>query len=328
MENVVTRSQKIKGLLLILVVTLAIVLITLVIIAGYWVDWTGFDFYITPQVQDNQQYQREKTLWDWMNLLIIPAVLAGGGFLFNRAERESERSLAEKRAQNDQKIAADGLEEGTLQGYLDRMTELLLDKALRSSGVDTEVRAVARARTLTSLRKLNEIRKSILVQFLYDADLINIKTATDKPIIDLSGADLDGIDLRNTRLPRITLSGLYMRKSDLSMAILDGADVSQSDLSESKLQASFVGSDLSMSFLNNSDLKGANLSGSTLVETNFTNADITMVLFNNANLTGANLTGANLTGANLTGANLTGANLTRTVLTEVIGIEKQSTQTL
>src|SRR6266498_3589743 len=107
--------------------------------------------------------------------LIIPAVLAGGGILFNRAERESERSLAEKRAQNDQKIAADGLEEGILQGYLDRMTELLLDKALRSSGVDTEVRAVARARTLTSLRKLNEIRKSILLQFLYESDLIKIK---------------------------------------------------------------------------------------------------------------------------------------------------------
>ena len=45
------------------------------------------------------------------------------------------------------------------------MTELLLDKKLRESEVD-EVRAVARARTFTVLRRLDGERKGALIRFL------------------------------------------------------------------------------------------------------------------------------------------------------------------
>ncbi len=60
-----------------------------------------------------------KTLWDWLQLLIIPAVLAVGGYIINltisRSEQEatkrraqSEREAVEKRAETEREIALDG----------------------------------------------------------------------------------------------------------------------------------------------------------------------------------------------------------------------------
>ena len=105
-----------------------------------WPAWTGFNTYTKPDTID----EREKTLWDWLDLLIVPAVLAGGAYLFNRAERRNESQIAEQRARD-----------ATLQAYLDQMTTLLLEKELRKSKPDTEIREVARIRTLTALRRLD-----------------------------------------------------------------------------------------------------------------------------------------------------------------------------
>jgi hypothetical protein len=72
-------------------------------------------------------------------LLIIPVVLAAGGLWFNRQERraqndietrrqESAQALAREERESDRKIAEDRTREDTLQRYLDRMSELVLDK--------------------------------------------------------------------------------------------------------------------------------------------------------------------------------------------------------
>ena len=59
-----------------------LLLVGLVLLAGAMVRWglpllyawpqSGFGEYIEPQ----QGYQRGKTLWDWLQLLIVPVVLA------------------------------------------------------------------------------------------------------------------------------------------------------------------------------------------------------------------------------------------------------------
>ena len=70
----------------------AIVLVMVVVIAfiiiGYWFDWTGFNGYNkvtithtisgtnTGTITRTEEYQPGKGLWDWLQLLIIPAVLA------------------------------------------------------------------------------------------------------------------------------------------------------------------------------------------------------------------------------------------------------------
>src|SRR5215212_1689601 len=56
------------------------------------------------------------TLWAWMKLLIVPAVLAIGGYLFNSSQTRATQAAAERRAQDD-----------ALEAYLDDMTNLMID---------------------------------------------------------------------------------------------------------------------------------------------------------------------------------------------------------
>jgi hypothetical protein len=125
-------------------------------------------------------YRYGITLWDWIKLLIIPAVIAGGGIWFNWQQQQRESEIAEQRAQDE-----------ALQAYLDRIGKLLLDKdnPLRQSKEHDEVQTLARASTLTILRRLNPGRKRSILDFLYEADLI--KTTQETCVIELGSPDFE-----------------------------------------------------------------------------------------------------------------------------------------
>src|SRR5437588_11559739 len=103
----------------ILVVAIILVVTIVLIIIGYRFDWTGF----------NGNNKSGKTLWDWLQLLIIPSVLAGGGIWLNQIQKDreqktteqraqTEREAAEKHAQAERDIARDNQQEATLQEYI------------------------------------------------------------------------------------------------------------------------------------------------------------------------------------------------------------------
>ncbi len=48
---------------------------------------------------------RGKTLWDWLQLLIIPVVLAVGGYLFNLTVSRNEQKNSQLRDQTERDIA-------------------------------------------------------------------------------------------------------------------------------------------------------------------------------------------------------------------------------
>jgi hypothetical protein len=140
------------------------------------------------------------TLWNWMDLLIIPVVLAIGGYLFTRSENRATRVAAEQRAQDD-----------ALQAYLDQMSAMLIptnqdQPSLYKARPGDSLSSVARARTLTVLPRLDADRKARVVQFLYESGLI----AKDRPILDLRGANLMGADLSMADLSWAELSGAYL----------------------------------------------------------------------------------------------------------------------
>jgi MFS family permease len=83
------------------------------ILAAYWFGWPNTGF-------------QGKTVWDWLQLLIIPLVLALAALFFNQANSRTERQIAMQRYEQDQQIALDKQREDLLQTYLDRMSELLL----------------------------------------------------------------------------------------------------------------------------------------------------------------------------------------------------------
>src|SRR3712207_5418984 len=116
----------------------------------------------------------------------------------------------------------------------------------RSSVEGSEVRTLARARTQTVLGRLDSRRKRSVVQFLYEADLIN----KENPVVGLSDVHLSGADLSKTDLSEADLSGARLTDADLS-----GADLSETDLSEAHL---------SWADLSWANLSGAEVSGATL----------------------------------------------------------------
>ena len=204
--------------------------------------------------------QDAKTLWDWLHLtavLGVPLTLANLGYLVKLVEQEQ---------------AENTLQEEVLQHYLDRVSNLVIEKNLLAIAAkdaptteETELLDVSvdiiRALTLSTLRRLSDgSRKASVVRLLVEAGLIQ-------------------------RL------GVSLQDANLRFANLDGANLNQSNLSGA-----------SFGF---TSLKGASFEGANLSDASF---DF-FVNLNGAILTVSNLNGAKLDGAKLNGASLDGANL-------------------
>jgi hypothetical protein len=89
------------------------------------------------------------------------------------------------------------------------MTRLILEKELRGTGEDsTETCALARARRLTVLERLNPSHKTSVVLFLTEANLI--QGVQGEPTIPLFEANLAGAQLNDTYLagPTYTMQKL------------------------------------------------------------------------------------------------------------------------
>jgi uncharacterized protein YjbI with pentapeptide repeats len=262
---------------------LALILISLVVL-GYiprWSKYTGFGEYKSPYSKD-QDAQRAKTVWDWLQLLIIPVILAAGALWFNyhqdqaniqasNRQYQNDVNIAATRYANDQQLAADQQREAALQAYLGQMSNLLLVDNLGKSKQGDEVRQVARARTLAVLRSLDSARKGYLLQFLYEANLIN----KNDMIVDLSLADLSDADLRFTTLSNADLTGADLTGADLTGADLTGADLTGADL---------FGADLTGAILSKANLILANLSKANLMLANLMLANLTGAILSKANL--------------------------------------------
>jgi hypothetical protein len=246
-----------------------------------------------------------KTLWDWMQLFIIPLFLAGGAIILNRSEKNIERQRAEERGNLEREIAIDRQQEAALQSYLDRMTELLLKEKLRTAR-NKEVRNVARIRTLTVLRGLDGTRKGFVLRFLYEAGLIT----KERPIVDLDRADLRSANMQDVNLQDVSLIGCNLKNANLLYANLNGAILSRSNLSSVNLfGANLQRADLREANLQDADLKVANLESAIIQMVALSRARMLRANLSHVNLQNSDLQNADLKGANLEGANLGGATL-------------------
>lgn len=233
-----------------------------------------------------------KTLWDWMELLIIPLVLAIGVFYLNRSECSIERQIAEERAKLEREIATDRQQEVSLQAYLDRISDLLKED-LRNN---TELRNIARIRTLTVLRGLDAKRKGLVLLFLQEANLID----KEIPVVNLNGADLQGAHLENAKLRSVNLEWVNLQGANLKWANLDNSILVFANLEKAILHGAY---------LRHTDMHAANLEKADLSESQLNEAKLT-----HANLKDANLDGCYLISANLANADIAGASMRPTVL--------------
>jgi uncharacterized protein YjbI with pentapeptide repeats len=276
-------------------------------------EWTGF---------------KEKKGWDFLQLLIVPAVLSGGALYLQDAAKQRDTKAADEKAKQD-----------TLTKYFDQMADLLLKEKLLQSlrNPDSEIFIIGRSKTVTVLQSLDPARQHLVIQFLKSANLngsgkyvsirflemLYLKGFLKKGLLyhaQMSNTSLNNADLSDAHLVKANLS-----KADLSGANLSNTDLSDADLSETNLSnAKLIGADLWLANLiqvnlsnanlrdanlRDANLSNANLSGTNLGGTNFSNADLGGINLSNTNLWNANLSNAYLSAANLSNADLWNANL-------------------
>jgi uncharacterized protein YjbI with pentapeptide repeats len=295
------------------------------------------------------ELQPGKTLWDWLQLLLVPVVLAIVAFSFNAGQASVNQQLEQQSNQ-----------EQVVNTFLGQMSSLLLQYNLHGSPLGDPKRAIAQAITLSALDRLDSQHKNIIILFLYRADLLkyhyykNNETecgdpkalkkqfSDEQPIITLSQGNIAGVTINDLKLSCIDLHNMHLEGSNFSTSVLDRADLGISlakgadfsytsmnsaslyylDLSEANLQgaqlqyANMRGICLSHARLDSADLQHADLSvyrHSVNRATPFCdqsdNATSTQANSSDVVFTRANLTDAVLTRANLTGANLSGADL-------------------
>lgn len=312
----------------------------LLIRQGYQAEWTGF----AASGRPTESYRPGKTLWDWMQLLIVPTALAIAAAYLNRQQKDVE-----------QRQARDQQRETALQAFFTQIGELILEHDLVSSKPGDPVRTIARARTHTVLRQLDGIRKGALVRFLVESKLI-LDPESKEPglppesVITLRGADLTNADLRGVNFARVRLRGVDLTGADLRGTRLRDAEMDETTQVSAQWRAlydavngpadrgvlrgkdlrgaDFQRQDLSRFDLRGTDLRGAHLAGVSLSETkidfltrldfkwqrvwkimNRSKEDRKPLHLQRADLSGAYLVVAPLNGADLRAADFTSANL-------------------
>jgi uncharacterized protein YjbI with pentapeptide repeats len=252
---------------------------------------------------------RGMTLRNWLELLVVPLVLLGIGLLFQIQQNEVE----ERRLEAAQHIEEQRAQDEALQTYLEQMGQMLLDKdrPLRQSKEGDEVQLLARARTVTILRRLDSARNRDILQFLREARLVpSNRYDIQEHIVKLDASNLSEANLKGANLDSFSLQG---------------TDLSGADLRDAYLAWSF----LHNAKLNGANLRGANLHGdpdqsgddADLSDADLSDANLREADLSYDNLSSANLQGANLTDAVLRGANLSNAKVTSEQLAEAKSLE-------
>lgn len=296
----------------------------------------------------------EKTSWEWMELLLVPMFFAGGAFYLESRIEKRQELASEERYKQESQIADERSKQETLASYFEQMKELLLDRQLRESEEDSEVRSVARAVTTTTTQNLGSEQNALLVNFLRESNLIQKdneitrqpKDATKSLLsgIELSDTDLGGVDLSEADLSEAflintDLRGTFFVDTNLRRAVLIDADLSEpgfypntlkepewrltNDLNETDWssaanlsRADLSKANLSGSNLNRATLRGAGLQEAVLFEANLKEANLKEANLKEAHLGSTDLSGAGLIGANLSQAYLVGSNLFRANLSD------------
>jgi hypothetical protein len=202
---------------------------------------------------------RGTTVWDWLPIVgvfLIPVVIALGTW----AITWQQGKLEQRRVLEERYLAGERARDEALQTYLSEMSSLLLEEDLRASERGSEVRTLARARTLTVLEMLDPERRAEAMQFLDEANLVHTTPSKPKvPVISLEGANLIGTDLENANFTGAKLEGADLRGTDLRRAYLTDGWLIYTDLSGADLE----NADLSGVHLHVADFRGADLRGAT-----------------------------------------------------------------
>jgi uncharacterized protein YjbI with pentapeptide repeats len=252
-----------------------------------------------------------KSLWEFLDLLIVPLALAIIGFGFTAQQQARQTQIETLRDARARAVEEQRAQNAALQAYLDQMNHLMLEKGLLGSEEGDTVFTLAQARTTTGISQFDGEHNQAVTRFLSDSGLLK------DPAL-LAEADLEGANLSKAVLREANLAGTQLKGADLDKAALISADFSAKDI-----EANLTRADLSKAALQEADLAHC-----TLDEANLTNATLQRADLSNASLRDANLSYAALQNADLISASLQHANLSYAALQNADLISAQSTADL
>jgi uncharacterized protein YjbI with pentapeptide repeats len=287
----------------------------------------------------------DKSPWDFVQLLILPALFVVLGYFFNEAANERQRRDVAARFQ-----------QGVIKDYYDVITNLVLEKNLTEDKSSQSLAKVAKGYTINVLETVDGSKKRGLLHFLYTLGLIK----KNKPIISFEmGSAKDQYEFRRIGFRGADLSGMYLwevrlsyadlQKTNFQNASIQGSSINFANLNEANLKdTNLMLTDLRNTLLTEADLTGSNLIGARLDRCRLSGAifkdalyskttvwpegfdpnsygaicicpkaDLRNAVLNNEFLRSVDLRSADLSGADLQGAQLLGAKLTNAILKDV-----------
>lgn len=245
-------------------ITITCILLGLLCYIGYLAflpeppAWTGFGKLIK-----DEKIEPAKTLFDWLDLLIIPLSIGLLGWLYKEAEKSKTKKIEEERARSE-----------SLNSFFNIITDLLKDHDL-SGTPSKQTKAMAKTRINVTLSQLDGGRKGQLLQFLYESDLIDIS-----PKMKLLGANFNDSILDQIVLGGSEIRGAYFKNATIKEANLNGIILNSSNLENANLSGSLV---------DNSDFGYTNLKNSVMKNMNLTTVDFTGADLTNADLSGSTI---------------------------------------
>jgi len=205
---------------------------------------------------------RGKTVWDFLQLLIVPLMLVAIGSVFSLQQDARQQRIEDQRAQAERELAEQRAQDEALQAYLDQMSQLILERKLLEAEPGDPVHTLAQARTSTVILRLDAEHNESVTRFLFNSGLA--VRSNERVGVEYLRPPLPGVPVRSEAsarllsriaLPHATLSGAKLFSADLILADLTGADLSGADLFDANLKNVY---------LRGADLRGADLSGADL----------------------------------------------------------------
>ena len=164
---------------------------------------------------------RDKTFWDWMELLIVPVMLALGVMYLEKSQSAKQDALEASRIEEARRIEDERHKVGILNDYRRAITELVKDSGLLSDTPDNGVVEAAEAITGATLPQLEGAQKGALLSFLFHSKLVGHPDRPDA-VVSLLNADLTGAVLTDANLSSARLYDADMSGADFTNATLFG----------------------------------------------------------------------------------------------------------
>src|SRR5215211_9325821 len=96
---------------------IALALLLALIVAGYYFEWTWTGV-------------SQKTLFDWLQILVFPAAVAIGTFVLTQTAKRRDDAAERARKDRELDVEKQRAQDAALQAYFDQIGNLLLDKGL------------------------------------------------------------------------------------------------------------------------------------------------------------------------------------------------------